>query len=226
MKQLFCRYYIFWCVAADIWLQTKITHLLRFQQFSLLLLFYAGECISPAKWWRKVSHPGYDLAAPFDTARPMRPAKPATPRPIPPTIAMPTKPSEGQGAKVRKCISKRKIPNPASALVPFFKALSMSFSSSRACLFPGSFFRRVRMYFRAFSYSWKIKKANHPRHHSNCVVGNRAVHVEQNLTWCDSIKHVSCSQLTVMSLWTQSSRREGDHLDLQAIKTWFVIIQR
>lgn len=41
----------------------------------------------------------------------------------------------------------------SSRLLPFFRALSMSFSRSRACLFPGSFLRSVRMYFRAFSYS-------------------------------------------------------------------------
>lgn len=41
------------------------------------------------------------------------------------------------------------------ASLPFFKALLMRCSRSRACLFPGSFFRRVRMYFRALSYSWK-----------------------------------------------------------------------
>lgn len=41
----------------------------------------------------------------------------------------------------------------SDGLLPFFKALSMSFSRSRACLFPGSFFRSIRMYFRAFSYS-------------------------------------------------------------------------
>lgn len=34
---------------------------------------------------------------------------------------------------------------------PFFRALSISFSSSMAWLLPGSFFRRVRIYFRAFS---------------------------------------------------------------------------
>lgn len=46
----------------------------------------------------------------------------------------------------------------SDGLLPFFKALSMSFSSSRACLFPGSFLRRVRMYFKAFSYSWGMKQ--------------------------------------------------------------------
>lgn len=46
-------------------------------------------------------------------------------------------------------------------LLPFFKALSMSFSRSRACLFPGSFLRRVRMYFRAFSYSCGKKNTRH-----------------------------------------------------------------
>lgn len=44
------------------------------------------------------------------------------------------------------------------SILPFFRALSMSFSISRACLFPGSFFRRVRMYFSAFSYSWSKNK--------------------------------------------------------------------
>ena len=45
-------------------------------------------------------------------------------------------------------------PPPAPLLpLPFFRALSMSFSSSRACVFPGSFLSRVRIYFRAFSYS-------------------------------------------------------------------------
>jgi len=33
----------------------------------------------------------------LDTAKPIRPANPATPNPIPPTIAMPTKPSEKNG---------------------------------------------------------------------------------------------------------------------------------
>lgn len=47
----------------------------------------------------------------------------------------------------------------SGGLLPFFKALSMSFSRSRACLFPGSFLRSVRMYFRAFSYSWGKKNA-------------------------------------------------------------------
>lgn len=89
----------------------------------------------------------------------MRPAKPATPRPIPPTIAMPTKPSRRrQQADVRIVDSQTKVTDHIILLYcdwPFFKALSMSFSSSRACLLPGSFLRRVRMYFRALSYSWK-----------------------------------------------------------------------
>lgn len=65
----------------------------------------------------------------------------------------------------------------SDGLLPFFRALLMSCSRSRACLFPGSFFRSVRMFFRAFSYSCgkKNRTANEifkPVFKCNCCFWN------------------------------------------------------
>lgn len=103
----------------------------------------------------------------LETASPMSPARPATPRAMPPTMAMPTSPSERKGRHTQSCpyhtaLHRRGTGPPesggrdpwrAGGLSPFFMALSMRRSSSFAWLFWGSVCSSPRTYFRAFSYS-------------------------------------------------------------------------
>lgn len=124
--------------------------------FSTLIIIYffvfnAGQCISPAKFHILVRIWQLPLTLQSRWGPLIPPRRGRFPR------QSPCQPGHLKKTKNKKWVKERLHKQADySSCLPFFKAFSMSFSSSRACLFPGSFLRRVRMYFKAFSYSWKL----------------------------------------------------------------------
>lgn len=108
----------------------------------------------------------------------MSPASPATPRAMPPTMAMPTSPSEkdrGDREQIGPAPQQKSLEAGAPGTLeggvglikdcggvsPFFIALSMRRSSSLAWVFWGSVCSSPRTYFRAFSYSCSQRERPH-----------------------------------------------------------------
>lgn len=158
--------------------------------------FYAGQCISPAKFhipvriwqlpltpqsrWGPLSPPRRGR---FPRQSPCQPGR------------LKTK------VRVRERLRKQASVSNYSSPLPFFKAFSMSFSSSRACLFPGSFLKRVRMYFKAFSYSWELNAGE--KRQSCQRWKEESERLTQSQPDGDSVKR----DFPVISFYTESSRR-------------------
>lgn len=176
---------------------------------TLMFVCYAGSSMSPVKVHILVRIWKLPLPRPSRWGPPSPPRRARFPRlsPCQPNhLKQTNKQIRRKDERAASLTSYYLSPDTISRLTspsPFFKAFSMSFSSSRACLFPGSFLRRVRMYFKAFSYSCKMNTES------------SAMKIGITQTGC---RFTEADYFPIISFCTESFW--GDHYDLQLIKAW------